>query len=883
MHLPQTPRPAPRRRRRPLAARAAIGLTAVAVASAAPDFGGAGLYRALRTLAQQRPAAFLPAALRDAPAGPAQGTAPPPATVSPPPAQPTGAATAPAPYPVPWPPPAGPDALGETLAALRTDRGALGYRPRGDWTRFPLPDRTPYLLPMFEPLYADPLRLYAAARTLGTAADRWLHPYQAKDAGLYRATYYLGFDRRVGNFREYSANVLVEPAAADPLREAVRDVYQYAREDLAHYSFGGATPSRAEDAMARQLGALPEPLQAAVAQALVNQLDAIRWRDRGLRRVAPETARRAFAVRDLGDTQGDGAFYYPQIDDLMRDLDEPSLYYAGQKAVETAQQLRLAVAGLAEADRCPSAGADIPTPFGRVVIGTCGDDTYAAHDVLLLLDPGGADAHLGNAGGTTALEVPVALSVDVAGDDRYDCTALAGGACQGAGIAGIGVLVDGQGDDTYAAPGHAQGLGYLGMGVLFDAEGRDAYAAESSAQGTGYFGYGALLDAAGDDRYAVLFDGQGYGGVGGGVGVLADRAGNDVYHAEPDVRQLPERFRYRNYAGNGQPNTVVSFAQGASAGRRGDGSDGHSWPGGLGALVDVMGDDRYQAGAFAQGYGYWYGIGLMYDGAGNDAYRSVYYSLASGAHYSASAIVDEAGDDVYAQESAIPGSTAGAGVAFAWDYVVALIFDRSGDDTYQSNVNCLGRSAEKGNAYLIDGAGDDTYTGGANADGSPRADCMGSSGWRTLFGFDSYRPYLTGFESGVFGALLDLGGADTYQVRHFGTGATAPHPRAADGATWFNPDPDGDTGIAGLTYREASFYGFGVDRAGGRIPEFDRIPPPATPAPSPTPPAGGFAAEGAAAPAHDAPPDLADPFTRPDPGDPRFPAAPPPDVGAVHR
>ncbi|MBI3271833.1 MAG: hypothetical protein HYZ53_22770 [Planctomycetes bacterium] len=40
----------------------------------------------------------------------------------------------------------------------------------------------------------------------------------------------------------------------------------------------------------------------------------------------------------------------------------------------------------------------------------------------------------------------------------------------------------------------------------------------------------------------------------------------------------------------------MSNAQGRGKGRRGDGADGHSWAGGLGALLDCEGDDRYSAG-----------------------------------------------------------------------------------------------------------------------------------------------------------------------------------------------------------------------------------------------------------------------------------------------
>jgi hypothetical protein len=147
----------------------------------------------------------------------------------------------------------------------------------------------------------------------------------------------------------------------------------------------------------------------------------------------------------------------------------------------------------------------------------------------------------------------------------------------------------------------------------------------------------------------------------------------------------------------------------------------------------------------------------------------------------------------------------------------------------------LGRSAEKGNAYLIDGGGDDRYVVGAVADGTGRSDALGSSGWRNLFGVDPYRGYLTGFETGVFSLLLDLGGADQYLARDFATGVERPHQAAANGRTWFNPDSrTAAPGVAipGFRYADARFYGLGVDRDNGRIPEFDRIPPAATPVPT---------------------------------------------------
>ncbi len=779
--------------------------------------GGGGPSAATKTLAQDRDrASYLPNVQRDHPAAAQQATQTP---------EPGDSTVTPQPPPTPTPPPTDPDALGEALSTLGLDRDFLGYRPQGDWTRWPLVERTPYLLPSFEPLFGNPLRSYAAARTMGNAADRWLRSEAIDAPDLFRATYYLGVDRKAGNLRDYSANVyvgdLADPHGSEPLRSAVRELYAYAREDLVAYSFGSIPSSPdIESMMDTQLADVPLGIRTEVGLGLRNALAALRMRDQALRHVDRETARRAFAIRDLGDSQGAGETWYPQIADVADALDEPALYYAGQRLFETGQRLRLRVAELGDAERCPAAPIDLPTPFGRVVVGTCEDDTIAGDDVLLLVEPGGNDRHLHNAGGTARIEMGVALSVDVAGDDEYDCTSIAAGACQGAGVLGVGVLHDGAGNDRYRATHHAQGLGYLGMGVLVDAHGTDEYVLDHVGQGAAFFGYGALLDADGDDRYTLLFDGQGYGGVGGGVGVLADYAGDDVYYVEPEVARVPEEYQYRNYGGNAQPNTMVSFAQGVAAGRRADGSDGHAWPGGLGAIIDVHGDDRYEAGAFAQGYGYWYGIGLVYDGAGNDTYRSVYYSLASGAHYAVSAVVDESGDDTYTQHQDFEDARAGAGIAFAWDYVTALLYDGAGNDAYDSGSNCIARTAENGQALLIDGGGDDTYT--AFSPGG----CFGSSRWQPYRSGDPYRQYLTGLETGVLALLLDLGGADRYQLRDRTTGQVAPHPNAVDGGTWENPDPDSVSSV-GTTFRYARTFGLGIDRQGGVVPEFHAVPAPA--------------------------------------------------------
>ena len=149
-------------------------------------------------------------------------------------------------------------------------------------------------------------------------------------------------------------------------------------------------------------------------------------------------------------------------------------------------------------------------------------------------------------------------------------------------------------------------------------------------------GIGLLLDASGNDDHYLHADGQGFASV-GGVGVLADRSGDDTYVAEPDAKKSG-RPSYHS-----DRKVSVSNAQGCSMGRRGDGADGHSWAGGLGALIDVEGNDKYTSGNWSMGTGYWFGTGLLYDGGGNDSYDGHVWSQATGAHFCIGALIDDGG------------------------------------------------------------------------------------------------------------------------------------------------------------------------------------------------------------------------------------------------
>jgi hypothetical protein len=196
------------------------------------------------------------------------------------------------------------------------------------------------------------------------------------------------------------------------------------------------------------------------------------------------------------------------------------------------------------------------------------------------------------------------------------------------------------------------------------------------------------------------------------------------------------------------------------------------WAGGLGALLDLEGDDRYRAGNFSQGLGYWFGTGLLFDGAGNDEYVSVYFTQASGAHFAIGALIDEGGDDVHRLEH-----NAGAAYAFGWDVVVALLLDRgAGNDRYEAKIISTGLAEVRSQAFFLDEGGDDTYVLDEGAKG------LGDRDERKEYAAPG-PTHLYSFELPQIGLFLDLGGRDRY-LRRGKSGELADDPAAGDGRRW---------------------------------------------------------------------------------------------------
>jgi hypothetical protein len=275
---------------------------------------------------------------------------------------------------------------------------------------------------------------------------------------------------------------------------------------------------------------------------------------------------------------------------------------------------------------------------------------------------------------TYELDGRFALVLDVGGDDTYRGAIAASSDVEH----GISVVIDLAGNDTYQGSPLGLATGRLGVGLLIDLAGDDVYHLAQGSGGAGFAGLGILVDAAGNDQY--LGSRLTQGAAVGGLGLLLDLAGRDTY-------------------------TSFGYAIGFGG------------PSGVGAVVDVAGDDRYQCGdkyssrynaidlpdgkpgdprfqyeCFGIGagsgvriltddpgqlaYGLAGGLGLVLDLAGDDRYRSANFSQGVGYFFGAGVKLDLGGNDEHA--AARYGHAAGA------HFGVGLFIDYRGEDRYTS-------------------------------------------------------------------------------------------------------------------------------------------------------------------------------------------------------
>lgn len=214
-------------------------------------------------------------------------------------------------------------------------------------------------------------------------------------------------------------------------------------------------------------------------------------------------------------------------------------------------------------------------PYDLILVGGTGVNTYRGNSApKLLTDP---DVNW--------------LIVDLGGDDWYlnepatahPEPALGGTVGRGAPVS---VVIDMGGNDMYvpflvfkSALAKAN-LG--GIAILADFAGNDVYwSGVVSQAAAGTHGVALLLDAAGDDAYSSPGGSQAYA-IDEALAILYDSDDSDVYGA-------------------------------------GGASQGRGVLEGVGVLVDTGGNDQLVVGAGGQGYG-WHGVGLFLNIGGDDTY-----------------------------------------------------------------------------------------------------------------------------------------------------------------------------------------------------------------------------------------------------------------------
>ncbi|MDQ3003525.1 MAG: hypothetical protein M3Y08_19990, partial [Fibrobacterota bacterium] len=366
-----------------------------------------------------------------------------------------------------------------------------------------------------------------------------------------------------------------------------------------------------------------------------------------------------------------------------------------------------------------AAGQNFPVKMGGK-----GSDRHTVGQGIWI-DPGGDDEYRFSG---PARPGSFTLILDVAGNDLY----LSKDSLQRtAGNLGVSIMADLAGSDRYLGTNYAYASALFGFSSLFDLAGHDFYEGRCASQGFGFFGIGLLQDEAGNDVYSASLLSQGAAST-KGLGVILDRTGDDRYLARPTFQ---DDLRYTDH--------YIQMVQGFGTGFAPD------FAGGIGLLRDGKGNDVYLADIFGQGAGYWYSLGLLIDEAGEDRYEAHQYAQGAGVHIAIGAQLDFGGNDHRASKGVSQGCGHDFGFGYLFDksgednYLatdmsqgagsangLGVLQDVSGDDIYMSlNADMtLGHAdmrRDRGSfGFFLDRGGKDRYA-------RPQSD---GSAWRVFNG-----------------------------------------------------------------------------------------------------------------------------------------------------
>jgi len=319
--------------------------------------------------------------------------------------------------------------------------------------------------------------------------------------------------------------------------------------------------------------------------------------------------------------------------------------------------------------------------FGLMCIGTSQADRYD-EQFSFILDPSGNDLY--KASLNTGWGHPFYWVLDVQGNDTYRNDKI-GNLFHV--FAGIGISRDVSGDDIYIGDDYTLSS-FLGYQLAHDMEGNDIYDGGLNSIAAATFGLNVLIDEKGCDHYSTTELGEGFAGP-LAAGFLIDIDGSDLYYAGGKYLHVPlAPFDHR------------ALSQGFGFGVR------PYLGGGIGVLYDETGNDVYQGAVYSQAVAYWYALGIIIDKTGNDFYTAVYYPQGSGIHlaggflydgegedhyyskhgpgqgaahdYAVGYLIDRKGDDIYSVEG---------GNGLGLTNSVALFLDACGNDRYERNVS----------------------------------------------------------------------------------------------------------------------------------------------------------------------------------------------------
>lgn len=285
----------------------------------------------------------------------------------------------------------------------------------------------------------------------------------------------------------------------------------------------------------------------------------------------------------------------------------------------------------------------LATSSGEIIIGGFGSSRYKGSPAIII-DLGGDDEY--NLSAQPNIGAGSSVIIDLGGNDLYRAE---GDFVYGSGFFGTGILVDLSGDDAYLTKNFSLGSGLFGVGLLVDEQGNDKYFGDTFSQGAGSFGMGFLVDMAGSDQYSGALFVQGFAFV-AGLGAVIDSSGNDSYFAGGRYKDI---LRYEDH--------YISLSQGFAYGLR------PMMSGGIGVLFDLSGNDVYTSDIFGQGSSYWFSLGTLMDAEGNDKYVSFQYAQGAGTHLCLGILEDGSGDDVYISHGVSQGCGHDLALGMLWD------------------------------------------------------------------------------------------------------------------------------------------------------------------------------------------------------------------------